>query len=568
MSLFTELKRRRVFRAVTVYAVVAWAMIEVADVVAPHIGLPSWAVTLVIFLAAIGLPIVLVLAWLYDVSPEGVKRSPTPTSASRPVLYLGIGILIAAVGLAAIVTRGKDEPAEAPAAPESIAVLPFVNMSADPEQEYFSDGLTEELLNALAQIPTLHVAARTSSFAFKGKNVPVADVAKALNVRTVLEGSVRKAGNQVRITAQLINAEDGYHLWSQQFDRELNDIFAIQGEIGQAITTALKTRLDPGASAALAVEPHNLDAYNRYLQARFFWNQRKAPSLARAQKLLEQAIAIDPQFARAHAALADVYMVQRNYLVMPATDLPRKARAAAWRALELDSTLAEPHATLGLVHQHNYEWDSAELEFQRAIEKNPRYASAHQWYAWLLSYTGRPDQALTTINRAQELDPLSLIINENKGEHLLNLKRYDEAIAQLNHTLEIDSTFGAAVGALTAAYSLKGDHANALRVAGRARTLTAKTRFDLGWAAYAYARAGQRQPAHRILAEMRKQEFWANMAPAYVALGDYGRAAYVLDRAYEQAEPSLPDFVTSSPATVLLLDHPRVQALRRRMNLR
>jgi TolB-like protein/Tfp pilus assembly protein PilF len=507
---------------------------------------------------------------VYDVSPEGVKRSPTPASASTPLLYLAIGSLIAAVGLAALATRGRpDKPSEAPAGTTaSIAVLPFVNLSADPEQEYFSDGLTEELLNALAQIPGLHVAARTSSFAFKGKNVPVADVAQALNVRTVLEGSVRKAGNRVRITAQLINAENGYHLWSQQFDRELIDIFAIQGEIGQAITAALKTRLDPKASAALAVESHNIDAYNLYLQARFFWNQRRAPSLARAQKLLEQAIQIDPQFARAHAALADVYMVQRDYSVMPSADLPRRARAAALRALQLDSTLAEPHATLGLVHQSNYEWDAAELGLHRAIEKNPRYASAYQWYSWLLSYTGRPDQALATINTAQELDPLSLIINENKGEHLLNLKRYDEAIAQLNHTLEIDSTFGAAIGALIAAYSLKGDHANALRVAERSRTLAVKTRFDLGWAAYAYARAGQRERAHRILAQMRRQQFWANMAPAYVALGDYGRAAYVLDRAFEQAEPSLPDFVTSSPATTLLLDHPRVQALRRRMNLR
>ena len=243
MKVFAELKRRRVFRAGLLYVVVAWAVIQAADIILPRLGVPDWAVTFVIVAAGLGLPIALVLAWLYDINPDPAHAAAGHAGSRRVFAFLGIGLLIGLVGFAAYVKYERGSEAATPSDGDvvdaaSIAVLPFVNMSADPEQEYFSDGLTEELLNALAQVSALRVAARTSSFSFKGKNLPVAEIARALNVRTVLEGSVRKANNRVRITAQLINASDGYHIWSQTFDRELTDIFAIQEEISRSIAGA------------------------------------------------------------------------------------------------------------------------------------------------------------------------------------------------------------------------------------------------------------------------------------------------------------------------------------------
>lgn len=568
MNILDELKRRRVFRALTIYAVVAWALIQVADVVAPHIGMPGWTVTLVIYLAAIGFPLVLVLSWIYDFTSTGLHRSQTRRGSNTRLMLAGMVVLIVAVGLAVLLTRHyagtRPHPREETVA--SIAVLPFVNISADPEQEYFSDGLTEELLNALAQIPALHVAARTSSFSFKGRNVPVAEIGHALNVQTVLAGSVRKAGDRLRINAQLINAKDGFELWSQQYDRELTDIFAIQEEIGRAIVNALRAQLGPNAGQAIAVEAHNLEAYNHYLQGRFFWNRRNAPSLTRAQALLERAIELDPGFARAHAALADVYILVDQYSAAARPTLVAKARGSALRAVQLDSTLAEPHATLAQIHQRDYQWDRAEAEFTRALSKNPNYATAHQWRAWLLSYRGRPAAALHAIDAALRLDPLALIINENKAEHLLRVQRYDDAIAQLRHTLELDSTFAPAIGSLAAAYSLNGDHAHALLAAERATQLETQTRYDRGLSAYAFARAGQADRARAILTQMQEDKMWAFMAPGLLALGEPERALDVLGKAHQEGDSSLPEVVTG-PYITPLQTHARFKALRRKLKL-
>ena len=568
MNFLDELKRRRVIRALTIYAVVAWALIQVADVVAPHIGMPGWTVTLVIYLAAIGFPVVLVLSWIYDFTASGLHRSPIRSGSNTRLMLAGMAVLIVAVGLAVLLTRhyagSRLRPRGASVA--SIAVLPFVNISADPEQEYFSDGLTEELLNALAQIPDLHVAARTSSFSFKGKNVPVAEIARALNVQTVLAGSVRKAGNRLRINAQLINAEDGFQLWSKQFDRELTDIFSIQEEIGRAIVNVLRAQLGPTAGQAIAVEAHNLEAYNLYLQGRFFWSRRNAPSLTRAQALLERAIISDPGFARAHAALADVYILVDQYSRAAPADLVAKARALALRALQLDSTLAEPHATLAQIHQREYQWDRAEAEFTRAVTKNPNYATAHQWRAWLLSYRGRPAEALLAIDAALRLDPLAMIINENKAEHLLRVHRYDEAIAQLQHTLELDSTFGPAIGTLAAAYSLKGDQGGALTAAEWATQQQLQTRYDRGLSAYVFARSGQPDRARAILTQMQEDRMWAFMAPGHLALGEPERALDVLGKAHAERDSSLPEVVTG-PYITSLQPHARFKALRRQLHL-
>jgi TolB-like protein len=573
MSFFAELKRRRVFRAGLLYLVVGWGVIEASDLIVPRVGLPDWTVTFVIVITGLGLPIALVLAWLYDLNPDPARAPAGDAGNRRALAYLGIGIVIALVGFAAYASRDHSEgpaPAAITAGADvaSIAVLPFVNMSADPNQEYFSDGLTEELLNALAQVRALRVAARTSSFSFKGKNLPVAEIARTLNVKSVLEGSVRKEGNRVRITAQLINAADGFHLWSQTFDRELTDIFAIQEEISRSIASALQLRLAAGDSASLSREQHDLSAYDLYLQARFFWNHRTERSLRQARSLLERAIQIDPTFARAHAALADVYAVWNDYSTTPDPKAIDESLRAAQRALELDSTLAEPHAALANGYYRKARWQEADAAFRRAIAMKPSYATAHQWYAWLLAYTGRPEVALAEIDLALSVDPLSLIINENKGEHLMLMGRYEEAIAQFKRTLELDSTFTVTYPYLALTYSLVGDHTTALRWAERTLARPENGTYDLGQSAYVLARAGQADRARAVLKEMERRSFWAMTAQGYIALGDTARGLAALEKEYELGGAyGLMEQVTVSAGTAAVRSHPRVIELRRKIGL-
>jgi TolB-like protein len=557
-----------------VYVVVAWGVLQASDLIAPRVGLPDWTVTFVIVIAALGLPIALVLAWLYDIHPDAARAPAGDTNNRRALAYLGIGIVIALVGFAAYSRYDRSAPQAPPASTAadpnvaSIAVLPFVNMSADPNQEYFSDGLTEELLNALAQVRALRVAARTSSFSFKGKNLPVAEIARALNVKTVLEGSVRKAGNRVRITAQLINASDGFHIWSQTFDRELTDIFAIQEEISRSIASALQLRLAASDSVSLSREQHDLSAYDLYLQARFFWNQRTESSLRQAQVLLERAIQIDPTFARAYSALSDVHSVWNDYATKPDLQAEEKSIKAARRALELDSTLAEAYASLANGLYRMSRWQEADAAFKRSTAMKPSYASAHQWYAWMLIYTGRPEAAATELELALSSDPLSLIINENKGEHLVFMGRFDEAISQLRRTLELDSTFTVTYPALALAYSLAGDHANALRYAERTLARRENSMYDLGHSAFALARAGKEDRAREVLNDMERRSFWAMTAHGHVALGDNDRAIAALEKAYEVgSDVGLLEQLTVQPGTAAIRSHPRVMELRRKLGL-
>ena len=571
MGLFSELKRRRVYRAGAVYLVVAWAVIQAADLIMPRVGLPDWAVTFVIVAAGLGFPIALVLSWLYDIRPADADTPSGAPRNARAFGYLGVGILIALIGFAAYTgyrrsPSGKSQPAEVAVA--SIAVLPFVNMSADREQEYFSDGLTEELLNALAQVSSLRVAARTSSFSFKGKNLPVAQIARALNVRTVLEGSVRKSNNRVRITAQLINASDGYHLWSQTFDRELTDIFVIQEEISRAIAKALQIRLVGADSASLRREQHDISAYDLYLRARFAWNQRTSTSLREAESLLKRAIEADPGFARAHAGLADVYSVWNDYATAVDRGIVDKAIDAGHRALQLDSSLAEAHAALGNAYYQTFRFREADLAFQRALALKPGHASTHQWYAWLLLHTGRREAALNEVKTALRLDPVSQIINENLGEHLLLGGRHREALAQFQRTFEIDSTFALTYPYLALTYSLLGDRENAMRWIERTLASEEQGIYGMGQSALVLARLGQRDRARAILSEMEKRNFWAMTAPGYIMLGDTARALAALEKDYESGgTTSLLEHLTVGVGTESIRSHPRVLALKRKVGL-
>lgn len=410
--LFPELKRRKVFRVAGAYAVVAWVLIEAADVLAPALRLPDWSTTLVVFLAILGLPVALVLAWAFEVTPEGVKRTEsegTTTGRSRVSGYATVVILLTLAGFGAYAYL--DEPkAAGPDGPiTSIAVLPFLDLSPDKNQEYFSDGIAEELLDALGQVEGLTVPARTSSFAFKDKDISVPAIARQLGVEAVLEGSVRKSGDQVRITAQLIESDGGYQLWSKTYNRRLTDVFAVQDEISMAIVDALRVHLtdqDRGRLAAHGTE--STAAYDLYLRGKEYFHK---PELSTAERrshassaitLLREALREDPEYAPAWAALG------RAHRIHPDLDPEEKydsAVAFARKAVSLDSGLADGYVELGRAYLLGDQQAEALEQFRYATELNPNHAEAIAWIGNMHYYAGRLDESVRDFRRAVELDP-------------------------------------------------------------------------------------------------------------------------------------------------------------------
>ena len=432
MPLLGEIKRRKVFQVAVVYAVAAWLIIQIVGEVSDPLNLPGWLDTVIIVLLAVGFPIAMILAWAFDITPDGVRRDAG--DAASP----------------------GQQPAEINVASpdrDSIVVLPFVNMSADPENEYFSDGLTEEIINALTQLKELRVVARTSSFVFKGKSTDIAKIGNKLNVNNVLEGSVRKDGTKLRITAQLINVANGYHIWSEQFDRELDDIFAIQNEIALAIVDKLKIKLVAHERSRLVEKrTTNLAAHEAYLKGRYFWNQR-GPGLKKAVDLFQLALAEDDNYADAYVGLADTYALLAFYGYRPPIEVMPKAKDAVHRALEIDEALAAAHSSLGFIHTiFDWDWDSASKEFERALELNPSYSPARYWRTNLLMTQGRLEEAVSEISHSLEYDPLSIYMQAFLGVVLLTSKKYQQASEHLLKALALEPNNFIARAGLGVAY--------------------------------------------------------------------------------------------------------------------
>ena len=386
----------------------------------------------------------------------------------------------------------------------SIAVLPFRDMSSQRDQEYFCEGIAEELINALVKLQGLRVAARTSAFQFKDRESNVKKIGEELDVKTVLEGSIRKAGNRLRITAQLINIEDGFHIWSEKYDRELDDIFAIQDEISLAIVDKLKVRLLGEEKSAL-IKRHTDDheAHNLYLKGLYFWNRRHEGDMKLAMEHFQQAIEKDPEYALAHVGVADTYNITGWFGYSPPNETFPRAKAAARRALEIDNTLGEAHASLGWIALcYDWDWPAAEREFKRAIELNPAYATAHQWYAVYLFSMGRFDEGITEALRARELDPLSLIINAVVGVAYSFARRHDESIKYHEKALEMDPNFLIANTWAVLALTDSGRYDEAIDIMRRMEPLAAEHAYTLGEFGGAYAVAGQRDEARRILDQL------------------------------------------------------------------
>ena len=421
----SEFKRRNVFKVGVAYLIVAWVLIQIADTVAPQLNLPEWAPRLITLIILLGFPIALVLAWIFDLTPEGIKAETGTNKDKR--IYIIAGVIL--IGVIGWYTWDRPKPAINPAGTPSIAVLPFVNMSGDPENEYFSDGISEELLNVLARNPALRVAARTSSFAFKDQQMEVPEIARALNVELVLEGSVRRQADQVRITAQLIDAESGFHLWSGTYDRNLKDIFATQDEITAAITSALELELaapDRDPDKTRTTDPA---IYDTYLRARALFPIRRAAELRQAAAMLEEVIAADPQFAEAYASLGLIYAVLPFYTQDSRTELHIKARDAAEHALALDPGLAEAYGALGDVAIHAQQYDLADALLRRAIEEGPSLPAGHYWLAENHLFVGELEDALREHQIARQLDPRSLAAGFLRAMTYLAMERPEDARA-------------------------------------------------------------------------------------------------------------------------------------------
>ncbi len=446
-------------------------------------------------------------------------------------------------------------------------------MSPDGANEYFSDGVTEEIMTALSKIEGLRVAARTSAFAFKGKSESVSEIGRQLRVGTVLEGSVRRAGDRLRVTAQLINVEDGYHLWADAYDRDLRDVFAVQAEIAQAIAGALKVKLSGEAATIVGRPTMDLTAYDLYLKGRHALNQRYGASLLQAVDYFEQAIARDPRFAQAYAGLADAYVLLPGYSVTNSSEAWPKGRAAAERAIALDSTLAEAHTALAYGRfLFDGDWRAAEQGFRRAIALNPGYATAHHWYGDYLGGRGNLEGYLQELRRAQALDPLSRQIGTEVGRALYALRRNDEAVTQLQQVLRADPEFAGAHVNLGRVYIQQARVTEAIGELEEAVELRGRYPLDVAELAHAYAVASNRSEAQRLLVELEGRSRREYVSPVvfaivYMGLGQDGRAFDWLDRAVAEHDGWLAESIFY-PIFDPLRSHPRYAPLLQALGLR
>src|SRR5881409_2650495 len=578
-NFFSELKRRNVYKVAVAYAIVGWLLVKVATQVFPFFEIPNWAVRLVVLAIVIGFPIALVIAWAFELTPEGLKRTEDvdlATSSRQPRKRAWIFVVVIAGALSlglfflgrysAISGAPRQSEAATAIAQKSIAVLPFVNMSADKNDEYWSDGMTEELINVLAKVPGLRVPGRTSCFAFKGKNEGdiFRKVGDQLHVGTVLEGSVRKAGEKLRVTAQLINVSDGYHLWSKDYDGDVKDILNFQSNVAEQVVQALQVQLGAEAARALSKKPtENPEAHRLYLLGRYEFGKYSQAGWTSSIRYYEQALKLDPNYALAYCGLADTYAYMGG-VVMPSKEAVVKEKEFAQKALELDPELAEAHLSLGVALGGAFDWRNAQIEFDRAIELNPNLAWAYEIYAWFLGGLGRLDEAIAKDKKAIELDPLNSFFQSALAYFLYHARRYDDAIVQIKKTLELDPTSTLARHLLGCCLLWKGDTAGAIAEFQRSKIVVTGAWYQ-GLLGYAYAISGDRPKAEQMLREleqMAKRQYVNSSAFAaiYVGLGEKKKALDWLDVAYENQESAC-WLLKVDPIYDSVRGEPRFQAL-------
>lgn len=559
MGFFSELKRRNVFRVGAAYVVLGWVVIQVTDTVAPALGLPDWTLALVTWIGIVGFPFALLLAWAFELTPEGIKRehevdrSQSITHVTgRKLDFAIIGLLVVALGfvvwdsylsepgevVATEIPAESAEPAPVEQTPASIAVLPFVDMSADKDQEYFSDGISEELLNLLARVPGLKVAGRTSSFAFKGENTDLREIGAMLNVSTLLEGSVRKSGNTLRITAQLINVADGFHLWSDTYDRELTDVFAIQDEIAAAVVEQLKIKLLGTAPKAQRVDP---EAYALFLRANQLYS-RYGHDFDQSIVLYQQALAIEPNFAAAWSAMADAYIDQTFLGRIPTPEGIGQARDAANKALTIDPEHAPAHSTLGwIANRYDNDLTAAARHYEQALALAPADTWILQSAASFAAVLGQVESSIALVEFLVTRDPKNPTLYGNLAWYYLMNGNLDKTITNGRAALALSPDMIEAHFNIGTAMLLKGDYEGALTE----MQAEPEEAWRLHGLAIAYHVLGRSAASEAALAELiaKYETNWASSVAKVLALrGERDRAFEWLNKAVAYGDTGVASF--------------------------
>lgn len=550
-SFLSELKHRRVFRVAVGYAVVAWCVVQVAFLALPALLLPESLPRAVLVLALLGFPIAVVLAWAYDITPEGVSRTGALSTASSPDAKVRASVEEDSSAAVAVPRRAIHSGRAGPYSPlesdfaesrSSIAVLPFASLSGDTDDEYFSDGITEDIITRLSTIRSLKVISRTSVMRFKGSNESIREIGRTLGAATVLEGTVRRSGERLRVTAQLIDSNSDVHLWAEAYDRELTDIFNVQAEIAEAIAGALRVKFSRLEGSRLRHQPGtDIETYNLCLLGRHYWHRWTEPDFRTSIDYYEEAIARDPSCAAAHLGLGLGYgTLALGYWSVRGRDFYALAKHEVTRALELDPYLAEGHAWLGAWEsQHEYAWEAAERRLRKAVALEPNSATAHDAYGWLLTANGRFHEARRESARASVLDPLSYFVAANAALQAYRRREYDKAVDLSMREIALDPNLpmGHALLALPLLQSGRCEEAIG----------TIRHALTLGYAiaepflAMALAMAGRTEEARDILnrIEARRDAVHAwpfALAMAYAALEDAEHAFARLEEAYEERD--------------------------------
>jgi TolB-like protein/Flp pilus assembly protein TadD len=581
-NFFSELKRRNVYKVAVAYTIVGWLLVQVATQVFPFLEIPNWIVRLVIALVAIGFPIALVIAWAFEITPQGLERTEVADTMQAAagqkknawiyVVVIGAAISVALFFLGRYTAQspeGGRPPAAAGSLPQkSIAVLPFDNLSEEKGNAYFAEGIQDEILTRLAKVADLKVISRTSTQHFKSAPDNLPQIAKQLGVMHILEGSVQKANDQVRVNVQLINALTDAHLWADTFDRKLTDIFAVETEIAKTIADTLQAKLTGSEKNAISKKPtENPAAHELYLQGRYFWSKRSAANLRKSIDYFNQAIAQDPNYALAYAGLAQAWMVLPAYNGGAPVECKPHAEAAARKALSLDETLSDAVAVLASIKaEYDFDFPEARAEYERAIQLNPNDATARHWFSTdCLATTGDHVGELAEMQRAAELDPLSLVINTNLGNAYLHNNRLDEAIALFRKAIEMDPNFYFAQWSYGQALMLQKKIPEAIAQFEKAASITDDP-IPLAMLGLAYGVNGRKDDAQKILAklvESRAQRF----TPAYslalvcIGLGDHDQAINWLEESYREHDGNNIAAIRIDPSLAPLHGNPRFEAI-------
>ncbi len=570
-AFLSELRRRRVFRVAAVYAGIAFVVIQIIDGTFAVMGIPAWVSRLMIIVLAIGFPIAVVWAWAFDITEDGIVRAKgRPVDAKRKALPLISNTALAIIAVVAIAFGIWGLWGRTGAAPiRSIAVLPLENLMNDPGQQYFVDGMTEALISELAKISALRVISRTSVMRYKTAPKPLSEVARELNVDTVVEGSVLRDGDRVKITAQLIGVEPERHLWVNSYERDLRDILALHSEVARDIAGEIRAAITPAEDQSLRRKrPVDPDAFDAYIRGRHFWNKRSAKHLYKAIEYFQQAIELDPGSALGYHGLSDAYQVLPAYAAVPAEEYYAQAKAAALKALELNPDLGEAYTSLASVMDLRGEpWAEVEKYYQRAIELSPSYATTHHWYGLGFLQRGRLDEFKEEIWRAYELDPLSLVIRSNIADTYYYSRQYDKMISEVEKMLELDSTFFWAKISLGSGYLMKGESGEALRYLKEGVELSDSSLVSLLFLGCAYAKTGEQDQALEILSNVKDGSLldrtpFNYFLQLYICVGGIDDVFTFLEEKYvDEPHPDLLQYYTIDPLFDPVTQDPRFSAL-------